>query len=163
MKHCPNPDCRGRVRDGRVAEFADTIESCLDCDARLVPGPALPDAEEPALEFHALETVFVSTGRVTARVVAGLLEASGIPVYVKGEMLAGAIGELPATVEPRAADGEVEAFYLWSIDEVLTALRGDADFKFNVGPAILASFLERGLLDDDPEHDALAAWFAGRM
>ena len=99
MKHCPNPDCRGRVRDGRVAEFADTIESCLDCDARLVPGPALPDAEEPALEFHALETVFVSTGRVTARVVAGLLEASGIPVYVKGEMLAGAIGELPATVD----------------------------------------------------------------
>ena len=131
----------------------------------LVAG-GLPEDMDPRsnLEKEAAEEAGLAPASLAdARCLGELRYACAVPQGVRNDTVFVYDVELPATVEPRAADGEVEAFYLWSIDEVLTALRGDADFKFNVGPAILASFLERGLLDDDPEHDALAAWFAGRM
>lgn len=96
-KHCPNPDCVGLARDGCVAEYDDRLVRCLDCDARLVAGPSQPD-HELGLEFNDLRTVFIAASVVQGHLVAGTIEAEGIPVYLKGEMLQGAVGELSADV-----------------------------------------------------------------
>lgn len=96
-KHCPNPDCAGLARDGCVAEYDDRIVECLDCGARLIKGLSLPDPEL-GLEFVELETVFIAASVVQGHLVAGSIEAEGIPVYIKGEMLQGAVGELSADV-----------------------------------------------------------------
>jgi hypothetical protein len=70
---------------------------CLDCGARLVAGTAETNAE-PGLEYIDLRTVFIANSVVQGHLVAGVLEAAGIPVYIKGEMLQGAVGELAADV-----------------------------------------------------------------
>jgi hypothetical protein len=80
-----------------VAEYVDTVGSCLDCGAELTAGPR-PEVEDPALEWNELRTVFIASSPVQGEIVAGVLEAAGIPVFVKGSPLAGAVGELPATV-----------------------------------------------------------------
>jgi len=50
-RHCPNEDCPGLARDGIVAEYVDTMEACVDCGARLIPGEALPEPPPP-LEYN---------------------------------------------------------------------------------------------------------------
>jgi hypothetical protein len=97
-KHCPNPDCAGLARDGSVAEYDDRIVECLDCGVRLVTGLSLPEDPELGLEFNDLETVFIAASAVQGHLVASSIEAEGIPVYIKGEMLQGAVGELSADV-----------------------------------------------------------------
>jgi len=62
-----------------------------------VKGLSLPN-EEVGLEFLELETVFIAASAVQGHLVAGTIEAEGIPVYIKGEMLQGAVGELSADV-----------------------------------------------------------------
>ncbi len=96
-RHCPNPDCGGLDRDGVVPEFVDTVERCLDCGTHLLPGPALP-LPDPEIEFHDLATVFIASGVTQGQIVAAAIEHEGIPVFVKGELLQGAIGELPPNV-----------------------------------------------------------------
>jgi hypothetical protein len=96
-RHCPNPDCSGLVRDGRVAEYVDRMTDCIDCGAQLVAG-APPTESEPGLEYNDLRTVFIANSVVQGHLVASVLEAAGIPVYIKGEMLQGAVGELAADV-----------------------------------------------------------------
>lgn len=95
--HCPNERCPGLARDGVVAEYVDGVERCLDCGVRLIPGPP-PPPPDPAFEYNDLRTVFIASGVAQGQIVAGAIEAAGIPVFVKGAMLEGAIGELPATV-----------------------------------------------------------------
>jgi hypothetical protein len=94
-KHCPNPACAGLARDGVVAEYVDRLIECVDCGARLVAGPPGADPE-PGLEYNDLRTVFIAANGVQAHLVAGAIEAEGIPSYLKGEMLTGAVGELGA-------------------------------------------------------------------
>ena len=91
-KHCPNPNCAGLARDGCVAEYGDAVETCLDCGSSLLPGEALSDPD-PAFEYNELRTVFIADNVVQGHLVAGAIEAEGIPVYLKGEMLQGAINE----------------------------------------------------------------------
>ena len=55
--------------------------------------------------------------------------------------------ELPAAFCPHASDGEVEAFELWPISRVLTAVRETDDFKFNVNLVLIDLFLRRGLIE----------------
>ena len=95
VKHCPNQECAGLARDGCVAEYVDALVECIDCGTRLVSGHGERDLD-PALEFNALQTVFIAANSTEGHVVAGAIEAEGIPVYIKGEMLQGAVGELSA-------------------------------------------------------------------
>jgi len=80
-----------------VAEFRDRVESCLDCGSALVRGER-PGALEPAVEFVELVTIFIASDLSQGQVVASAIEAAGIPVFVKGELLQGAVGELPPAV-----------------------------------------------------------------
>lgn len=101
LRHCPNPDCAGLARDGVVAEFRDTVETCVDCGATLASGerPANSVAYfESHIEYLELVTIFVASDLSQGQVVASAIDAAGIPVFVKGELLQGAVGELPATV-----------------------------------------------------------------
>jgi hypothetical protein len=52
---------------------------------------------------------------------------------------------LPDDFVPRAADGEVEAFFLWPIARVLDAVRRTDDFKFNVNLVLIDLFRRYGL------------------
>lgn len=99
-RFCPNPECSGLARDGVVAEFVDRVHECLDCGSPTLPGDGRISGspEPPEVEYHELETVFVASDLAQGQLVASTIEAEGIPVYVKGEFLQGALGELPATV-----------------------------------------------------------------
>ena len=111
MKHCPNPECAGLERDGVVPEFRDEIARCLDCDTPLLAGMAIPSSSDEAdLEFVDWRTVFIAGSAAQGRLVGNSIEAEGIPVYVKGEALQGAVGELPATVVQVEVQAPVERF-----------------------------------------------------
>ncbi len=54
--------------------------------------------------------------------------------------------ELPSDFTPVPADGEVEAFELWPLDQVLDTVRRTDDFKFNVNLVLIDLFIRRGRL-----------------
>lgn len=96
-RYCPHPECPGRARDGVPPEFVDRVSRCVDCGGSLMLGSAPNDPPEPARP-ETYRTVFIAADPVQAHLVRNLVEAEGIIVYLKGERLAGAIGELPTTV-----------------------------------------------------------------
>lgn len=53
---------------------------------------------------------------------------------------------LPERFEPRAADGEVEAFELWPVGRAVEAVRDTDDFKFNVNLVLIDLFVRLGLI-----------------
>lgn len=57
--------------------------------------------------------------------------------------------ELPAGFVPCNTDGEVEAFYLWTIDEVMARVRETDDFKFNCGVIVIDFLIRRGFIGPD--------------
>lgn len=58
--------------------------------------------------------------------------------------------ELPEGFEPRNTDGEVSAFYLWSVQRVLETVRDSTEFKLNCNLVIIDFLVRHGLID--PEH-----------
>lgn len=96
-RHCPDEQCPGLARDGVAAEYVDTVELCVDCGSRLVQGEAHPEPPPP-LEYLELCTVFIASDVVQGHLVRSVLEAEGIPVFLKGEGLRSAVGELPPNV-----------------------------------------------------------------
>ena len=97
-QHCANPDCPGLRRDGVAPEFVDEMMACIDCGGRLMRGAA-PDDTHETPRFTDYVTVFIAMDPVQAHLVRGVIEAEDITVYLKGEALTSALGELPATVE----------------------------------------------------------------
>ncbi|KAK6073060.1 NUDIX domain-containing protein [Seiridium cupressi] len=64
--------------------------------------------------------------------------------------------ELPADIKPTPKDGEAEAFYLWTVEEVQEAMaRGE--FKPNCALVLLDFFIRRGILtkENEPDFDEL--------
>lgn len=53
---------------------------------------------------------------------------------------------LPETFAPQPLDGEVEAFELWELPQVLERVRQTDDFKFNVNLVLIDLFLRRDML-----------------
>lgn len=61
--------------------------------------------------------------------------------------------ELPPDFEPRPVDGEVEAFYLWSMDKVMDVVGNTTDFKFNCALVIIDFLIRRGFITPgDPDY-----------
>lgn len=54
--------------------------------------------------------------------------------------------ELPESFVPRAADGEVESFELWSLERALARVRDTNDFKFNVNLVLIDLFRRHRLI-----------------
>ena len=57
--------------------------------------------------------------------------------------------ELPADFVPHNTDGEVEEFYLWSMDQVMDTVRESEDFKFNCGVVVIDFLVRRGFIGPD--------------
>jgi len=62
--------------------------------------------------------------------------------------------EVDTDVEPKPGDNEVEAFYLWTVDEVKEAL-ADGQFKPNCAVVLLDFFIRHGILTAESEPDYL--------
>ncbi len=97
MRHCDNDECPALARDEVAAEYLDSVETCSECGNRLVAGGA-PVIEAPQPEYRELVTIYRASDATAAHLIRGALEAEGISVYIKGESLRAAVGELPATV-----------------------------------------------------------------
>lgn len=64
--------------------------------------------------------------------------------------------ELPLDFVPRVNDGEVEAFYLWPLDEVARLVRDTDEFKMNCDLVIIDFLIRHGYLSpDEPSYLAL--------
>ncbi len=65
--------------------------------------------------------------------------------------------ELPADFEPRPADGEVEAFYLWPVEKVMELVGDTREFKFNCALVVIDFLLRHGYITpEDPDYLELA-------
>lgn len=53
--------------------------------------------------------------------------------------------QLPESFQPEPRDGEVEAFELWPMPDVLARVRDTEDFKFNVNLVLIDLFIRLGL------------------
>ena len=61
--------------------------------------------------------------------------------------------ELPEDFSPVNTDGEVEAFYLWPIEQVMERVRDSDEFKFNCALVIIDFLVRHGYLAaDDPDY-----------
>ncbi len=65
---------------------------------------------------------------------------------------------VPEDFVPRNTDGEVEAFHLWPIEQVIEVLAAGDDFKFNVALVNIDFLVRRGILGpQDPDYVAIVA------
>jgi hypothetical protein len=66
--------------------------------------------------------------------------------------------ELPADFEPRAHDGEVEAFELWTLDRLADTLREGEEFKPNCALVAIDFLVRHGYIDPgEPDYLAIVA------
>ncbi len=64
--------------------------------------------------------------------------------------------EVPADFVPANTDGEVEAFALWPIEQVLARIRETEDFKFDVALVVIDFAIRHGLIaPDDPDYQEI--------
>jgi hypothetical protein len=64
--------------------------------------------------------------------------------------------EVPMEFTPRNTDGEVEEFFLWTVEKVMQVLAETEDFKFNVALVLIDFLIRRGFIaPDDPDYEAL--------
>jgi isopentenyldiphosphate isomerase len=57
--------------------------------------------------------------------------------------------EVPEGFTPRCTDGEVEAFYLWPVEQVMETVRATGEFKLNCNLVIIDFLARHGYLDQD--------------
>ena len=71
--------------------------------------------------------------------------------------------DLPEGFTPSPADGEVEGFALWPLQDALAAVRTSDQFKFNVNVVLIALCLRHGLIAGDEANQIRAAmpWALG--
>lgn len=81
--------------------------------------------------------------------VATLSYAMQRPEGLRRDVLACYDLDLPESVTPRPVDGEVEAFELWPVTEVLDRVRHSEEFKFNVNVVLIDLFLRLALIEGD--------------
>lgn len=71
--------------------------------------------------------------------------------------------DVPADFQPVNTDGEVERFELWPLEKVLTVVREEDTFKFNVPLTLIDFALRHGALtpDNEPDYEALVLGLRG--
>ena len=66
--------------------------------------------------------------------------------------------ELPEDFSPVNTDGEVDAFYLWPIKQVMEKVRDSDEFKFNCALVIIDFLVRHGYIAaDDPDYSDIVA------
>jgi 8-oxo-dGTP pyrophosphatase MutT (NUDIX family) len=62
--------------------------------------------------------------------------------------------ELPEHIEPKPQDDEVEAFYLWDLEQIKEAMI-NKEFKTNCAAVMIDFFIRHGIITDENEEDYL--------
>lgn len=57
--------------------------------------------------------------------------------------------ELPPDFEPRCTDGEVESFYLWTVEQVMETVRETDEFKLNCNLVVIDFLVRHGYISQD--------------
>ena len=71
--------------------------------------------------------------------------------------------ELPETFSPVNTDGEVEEFYLWSIEQVMETVRDTDAFKFNCALVVIDFLVRHGYIAaDDPDYSDIVEGLRSR-
>ncbi len=66
--------------------------------------------------------------------------------------------ELPADFLPNNTDGEVDAFYLWPIEEICEKIQQTDEFKFNCGLVVIDFLVRHGHIEaDHPDYADIVA------
>jgi len=66
--------------------------------------------------------------------------------------------ELPASFQPQNTDGEVETFYLWSLDKIRDILEQTDEFKYNSALVVIDFMVRHGFIDaEDPAYAEIVA------
>ena len=134
-----------------MAEFVDTVERCLDCGSLLDSGER-GEPPVPEIEYHELCTVFVAADLAQGYLVTAAIEGEGIPVFLKGEFLQGAVGELPVNVSQVEVQVPLER-----VDEARQiALRWEGPFSGTEPSSVEAMEVEAVVAEMllDPEEDS---------
>jgi isopentenyldiphosphate isomerase len=72
--------------------------------------------------------------------------------------------ELPPDFEPRCTDGEVQAFYLWPVEQVLETVRDTCEFKLNCNLVIIDFLIRHGQISqDEPDYLELIRGLRGAL
>ncbi|KAH8602120.1 thiamine pyrophosphokinase-related protein-like protein [Bisporella sp. PMI_857] len=143
----------------RRAKSKQTYSGMLD---NTVAG-GMATGEEP---FECLVREADEEASLPADLVRGRATAHGTVtyIYVREQRAGGESGlvqpevqyvydlELPRDVEPKPKDGEVEEFYLWTIEEVQDAM-AKGEFKPNCSMLVLDFFIRHGILTPENEQD----------
>lgn len=80
----------------------------------------------------------------------------GSPAGLKPDVIYCYDLELPASFEPACTDGEVEAFFLWPVEQVLAKVRDSDEFKLNCNLVIIDFLIRHGIIGpDEPDYLAL--------
>jgi 8-oxo-dGTP pyrophosphatase MutT (NUDIX family) len=102
---------------------------------------------EETLVKEAAEEAAIPADLVAQARPAGILEyAMERPEGLRRDRLHCYDLDLPIGFTPHAADGEVEAFELWPLPDVVAAVRDSDAFKFNVNLVLIDLFRRHGLL-----------------
>ena len=70
--------------------------------------------------------------------------------------------ELPADFVPVNADGEVEEFYLWPVEQVMDMVRDGDEFKFNCSLVVIDFLIRHGFIPPEHALDPLG-YYAARI
>jgi 8-oxo-dGTP pyrophosphatase MutT (NUDIX family) len=109
--------------------------------------PAGLNPIETLIKEAAEEAAIPSPLAATARHVGEIRYAMERPEGLRRDHLHCYDLELPVDFVPQAADGEVEAFELWPIERVFSAVRDTDDFKFNVNLVLIDLFRRLGMFE----------------
>lgn len=141
-RRAKNKQTYGGMLDNTVAGGISTGENPFECLVREA-------AEEASLPEDVVRSSVKTCGAVSY-------------CYLRDERAGGETGLLQPEVEyvydmelspdiiPKPADGEVEQFYLWTVEEVQTAL-AEGQFKPNCAVVLLDFFVRNGILTADNE------------
>ncbi|MCC7281521.1 MAG: DUF4743 domain-containing protein [Acetobacteraceae bacterium] len=131
---------------GRRARDKAVAPSKLD---HIVAGgiPAGLGPEQTLLKEAAEEAAIPPELAIRARKVAEIAYAMQVEDGLRVDLLHCFDLDLPEDFTPRPADGEVEAFTLMPVAEVLALVQDSDAFKFNVNLVLIDLFLREGLID----------------
>ncbi len=141
-------ECRGETMLWVARRAADKLLDPGKLDHLAAGGvPAGLTPAETLAKEAAEECGLTASEIATAREVGTIRYAMQRPEGLRRDMLRCYDILLPASWQPVANDGEVEAFELWPLERVFRAVRDTDDFKFNVNLVLIDLFGRRGLLD----------------
>jgi len=93
----------------------------------------------------------------TARSVGTVSYTTERPEGLRDDVLFNYDLALPSDFTPANVDGEVEDFYLWTMDRVMETLDRTDDFKFNSALVVIDFLVRRGLIGPDhPDYVEIA-------